>query len=373
MQGGIGAHCRELARALTDLGHSVAIYTDERGLSDDSRVRLTADAHGWGWRSFGAINAWAKRENLQVVNLHYQTAMYQMSPFVHFLPDRVHVAPMVTTFHDLRFPYLFPKAGKVRTWIVNRLARASAGVISTNHEDAVNLTQICPDVPLKLIPIGSSIRTDLPYGFDAAAWRAERNATAQDFVIAHFGFMNHSKGVEVLLHAMADLRRDGLPVKLWMIGGRTGTSDPTNTAFAAGIDALIDSLGLSEAIYWSGFVDDAAASGYLTAADVVALPFLDGASYRRSSLMAVIAHGCATVTTTPPVTIPAFKAGENLALVPPNDVAALTDALRVLAENPAERDRLRAGACDLRRLFDWAHIARANAECFSQIAEQVRR
>jgi len=369
MQGGIGAHCRELARALTDAGHTVLIYTDSRGQSDDSRVRLTADEGNWRWASLRAINQWAKRERLDVVNLHYQTAMYQMSPFIHFLPDVMSAAPVVTTFHDLRFPYLFPKAGGLRTWIVNRLARASVGVISTNHEDAVALTQVCPHVPLKLIPIGSSIRTDLPYGFDATHWRAERGTTSADVVVAHFGFMNHSKGIEILLQTVADLRGAGLSVKLWMIGGRTGTSDPTNAAFAAGIDTLIEALGLTEAIHWSGFVDDSTASAYLTAADMVALPFLDGASYRRSSLIAVIAHGCATVTTTPTVSIPAFKGGENLAFVPPGNVDALVGALRSLADNPPERERLRAGACDLRRLFDWSYIAQTNADYFAQIAE----
>jgi glycosyltransferase involved in cell wall biosynthesis len=362
-----------LARAITEAGHTVFIYTDERSLSDESRVKLMGDAHGWGWGSFRAINSWVERQHLDVVNLHYQTAMYQMSPFIHFLPDRVKAVPVVTTFHDLRFPYLFPKAGKLRTWIVHRLARASAGVISTNHEDAVALTQICPDTPLKLIPIGSSIRTDLPYGFDAKAWRTECGAGEHDFVIAHFGFMNHSKGVEILLSTLAELRREGLPVKLWMIGGRTGTSDPTNAAFAVGIDSLIDALNLTEVVHWSGFVDDPTASAYLTATDVVALPFLDGASYRRSSLMAVIAHGCATVTTMPVVSIPPFKNGENLCLVPPNDVEALTNALRGLAANSSEQARLRTGARELRRLFDWSHIAQTNTDCFAQIVEKVRR
>ena len=373
MQGGIGAHCRELARALTEAGHTVLVYTDPRGQSDDSRVCLTAESTRWGWRSLRGIERWAARERLDVVNLHYQTAMYQMSPFIHFLPDAIHAAPVVTTFHDLRFPYLFPKAGGLRTWIVNRLARASAGVISTNHEDAVALTKVCPDVPLKLIPIGSSIQTDLPDGYDAAAWRSEHGATPSEVVIAYFGFMNHSKGVEMLLQAVSEMRDGGTPVKLWMIGGRIGTSDPTNAAFAVKIDALIESLDLTACVHWSGFVDDAAASGYLTAADVIALPFLDGASYRRSSLMAVIAHGCAIVTTTPTVSIPAFKAGENLMLVPPNDSSSLTDALRRLAENPVERGRLRAGVRELRRLFDWSSIAQSHTDYFAQIMEKRRR
>lgn len=372
MQGGIGAHCHALAAALSDAGHRVAVYTDRRGVSDDPRTALTADGGRWRWGSLRAIDAWARRERLDVVNLHYQTAMYQMSPFIHVLPDVVRAAPVVTTFHDLRVPYLFPKAGRVRTWIVNRLARASAGAISTNHEDAAALRQVAPGVPVELIPIGSSVRTALPPDFNAAAFRSERGVQPGEIVIAHFGFMNHSKGIEVLLDALAALRADRLPVRLWMVGGRTGASDPTNAAFAAQIDAKITALGLADVVHWSGFVDDPTASAYLTTADVVALPFLDGASYRRSSLMAVIAHGCAIVTTTPGVDVPAFRDGENMRLVPPGDVSALMIALAQLANSESARETLRAGARALNTVFDWGEIARANADFFARIIQKRR-
>ncbi|MCU0465648.1 MAG: glycosyltransferase family 4 protein [Anaerolineae bacterium] len=372
MQGGIGAHCHALAAALSDAGHRVAIYTDRRGVSDDSRTALTPDGGHWRWGSLRAIDAWARRERLDVVNLHYQTAMYQMSPFIHILPDVVRAAPVVTTFHDLRVPYLFPKAGRVRTWVVHRLARASAGTVSTNHEDAAALRQVAPSVPVELIPIGSSVRTGLPPDFDAASFRLERGVQPDETVIAHFGFMNHSKGIEVLLDTLAALRAEGLPVRLWMVGGRTGASDPTNADFAAQIDRKITALGLVDAVHWSGFVDEPTASAYLTAADVVALPFLDGASYRRSSLMAVINHGCTIVTTAPVVDVPAFHDGENLRLVPPGDVMALTEALRQLAQDPANRETLRAGARVLRGVFDWGEIARANADFFTRIIQKGR-
>lgn len=373
MQGGIGAHCRELARALTQAGHEVLIYTDARGQSDDTRVRLTADHTGWGWSSGRAVEAWVRRERIEVVNLHYQTAMYGMSPWVHFMPDQVKSAPVVTTFHDLRFPYLFPKAGPLRPWIVNRLARASAAAVSTNHEDVQALTHICPRVPVSLIPIGSSVHTTLPDDFSRAGWREAHGLSDAHFVVAHFGFMNHSKGIECLLYAVAELRRAGLPVRLWMIGGRTGTSDPTNAAFAQHIEHLMESMGLSAVVDWTGFVDDATASAYLTAADVVALPFLDGASYRRSSLMAAIAHGCAIVTTTPTVSIPTFVDGENLRLVEAGDVPGLVKALSALAADAGLRARLSAGALELCRWFDWGYIAQANVDCFKQALARWKR
>ena len=43
-----------------------------------------------------------------------------------------------TTFHDLRPPYLFPKAGPLRDYVTHRLARASDAVIGTNGSDVAN-------------------------------------------------------------------------------------------------------------------------------------------------------------------------------------------------------------------------------------------
>jgi glycosyltransferase involved in cell wall biosynthesis len=258
--------------------------------------------------------------------------------------------PVVTTFHDLRYPYLFPKAGGLRDKIVMRLANASNGVISTNHEDAARLAaHPCS----ALIPIGSNI--PVQRGIDTAAVRVQAGASPNDFLIVYFGLVNHSKGLDTLLEAVAQLA--DLPMRLALVGAVAGSSDPTNTAYMSEIDALIERLGISDKIFRTGYVDDAAVSGYLAAADVVALPFADGASYRRGTLMAAIQHGCAIVTTTPQVAIPAFIDGENLRHVPPNDPPALASALRQLHAAPDARVNLRHGAKALAQHFEWGEIA----------------
>src|SRR5262249_39205433 len=157
-------------------------------------------------------------------------------PWIHFLPQWARV-PVVTTFHDLRFPYLFPKAGRLRDRIVMHLARRSAGMIITNHEDYRQVKAIPNTV---LIPIVSNILTPLPADYDAKVWRQKAGATTDDFLLAYFGFINRSKGVDLLLNSLAQLRAEQIPARLVMIGGRTGTSDPTNAAYAHEIDALIN-------------------------------------------------------------------------------------------------------------------------------------
>ena len=63
-----------------------------------------------------------------VVHIQYQSAAYGCIGAVNFLPWRLRLArpgPALTTFHDLRLPYLFPKAGPLRWQAVLALARGS--------------------------------------------------------------------------------------------------------------------------------------------------------------------------------------------------------------------------------------------------------
>jgi glycosyltransferase involved in cell wall biosynthesis len=369
MQGGVGAHCRELARELSDQGHAVFVYSDSRAAESDRRIAMTHTRRGWGLRTVRQINQWAHNNRLDVLNLHFQTAAYQMSPFIHWLPDSLQ-SPVVTTFHDLRFPYLFPKAGPLRDWIVMRLARVSEGVISTNHEDFERLKHL---PRAALIPIGSSVRGELPPDFDRTATRAKYGAGADDFVVAHFGFINHTKGVDTLLEAARLTLDSGVPVKIFLIGGRTGSSDPTNAAYADEIERKAAALGLAERITWTGFLDDAEAAAAFAACDVVALLFTDGASYRRSSLMAAIRHGCAILTTTPAVHIPAFQDGSNMGLVPPGDVKATAAVLRELSGDAGQILKLKEGVGALANEFAWDKIARANADFFESVITEVKR
>jgi glycosyltransferase involved in cell wall biosynthesis len=377
MQGGVGDYTQILAQHLADLGHDIFILTSSKGEESDPRLQLKAIG-GWGPSSLWTITRWAHSNRLDVISLQFETAAYGMSPWIHFLPNTIGKIPIVTTFHDLLAPYLFPKAGKLRDDIVMRLAENSAGVVVTNHEDFQKLRRL----PFStLIPIGSNILTQPPADFDREAWRRRAGATEPgDFLMAYFGFINRSKGIEVLIEDMHAIRqRHDYPLKLVMIGGRTGASDPSNAEYVAEIDALVKALALEDFVHWTGFVDDEEVSAYLKACDVVVLPFQDGASYRRGTLMAAIWHGCAIVTTQPHVTIPLFADGENMILAQPEVISQRAPAfLHVshgilrLYRSAELREHLRHGALQLARHFEWPAIARDHITFFERVIGATR-
>lgn len=218
---------------------------------------------------------------------------------------------------------------------------------------------------IRQIPIGSNIQALTPGPAAVAAARARLGLTPDHFLLGYFGFLSESKGADTLLHALAQLDQQ---VHLAFIGGRLGSSDPDNNqVFLAHLDALIEELGLRERVHWTGFVADGDVSTYLHAADLMVMPYRDGVSLRRGTLMAVLAHDRPLVTTHPTVPTPELIHGQNVWLTPVDDVPELTQAIGHLAAVPAVRAQLGEAARQVAELFTWDKIAAKTAAFFQEL------
>jgi glycosyltransferase involved in cell wall biosynthesis len=361
LQGGLGAYTREIARALVATGNQVTVYTRSvpEAVAEERAggVHVLRDMPDWNWSTLGRVGRFIQAYQPDVLNLQYQAAAYQMHPAINLLPRWfARRLPVVVTFHDLKVPYLFPKAGPLRRLAILDMARQARATIVTNVEDRATLQQ-AHIRNLAMIPIGSNI-TPVPLtGFERSSWLRARGIPATSRLVGYFGFMNESKGGETLVRALAQLHAQGLDVTLLLIGGQTGASDPTNVAYASFIMRLAEELQVSRNIALTGFLDDRGVGEALAACDCMALPYRDGASFRRGTLMAALAHGCVTVTTRPRVSVPELQHGQNVLLVPPDDPPALADAIHQALLDAPLRGRLRAGSVQLSTLFGWDRIA----------------
>jgi glycosyltransferase involved in cell wall biosynthesis len=359
MQGGVGDYTHALAQALGALGVEVHVIT-RRGSAgfQASAFRLHAVVGRWSFRALFQIRALAFALGLDCLNLQYQAAAYDLSAPIHFLPRFIGSGRVktVVTFHDLRIPYLFPKAGALRPAAVTYLARTASGAIANDPADLAELRQRGV-AKVTHIPIGSNIAPMPPVGYDRAVWRARLGVGAHEILLGYFGFLNASKGGDLLVEALARLVEGGAPVKLVLIGGRTGASDATNAAFGDKLDARIAEQELTDRILRTGFVAPAEVSAHLLACDAVVLPYRDGVSFRRGSFMAALAHGCPIISTRPALPLDELREGENICLVPPEAPGALTEAVLELASQPERRARLGEGARALSALFAWDKIA----------------
>src|SRR5262245_52515939 len=87
MQGGVGAFTHELAHAFTEQGHRAFVLTSRRVPSTDhGSVQVAGQVEGWNRASLFSIYHWAQANRLDVVNIQYEAAAYQMAQLVPFLP-----------------------------------------------------------------------------------------------------------------------------------------------------------------------------------------------------------------------------------------------------------------------------------------------
>jgi glycosyltransferase involved in cell wall biosynthesis len=418
--GGVGDYTARLGAALVDRGHEIFVFTiingrlqmiDLAGSNPNLQSTICNLQSNWGWNSWRAVRAALEHSQPDILHIQYQTGAYGMHPAINLLPWRLrwlrrrpHV---IVTAHDLLLPYLFPKAGPLRRWVTRRLLANADAVIVTNEADynqvlgnrQLAIGHAWRNMPLSpiahrrlpvLIPIGSNIAVAPPLGYDRAAWRAGLHVANDQTLLAYFGLISHTKGLGVLLDALARL----LPnIRLLVIGGAANA--PEDRAYAERIQQQIAAHGLASRVIITGHCPADHVSAHLLAADLAALPFSDGASFRRGSLLAVLAHGLPTVTTQPqeprtgtgrvnrePIdhqsvlssrfSVPRLVDGENALLTPPGDVQALASAITRLAHDPELRERLAAGGPMLAQQFAWPAIAERHETLYAQLIDLTR-
>ncbi|MFQ5944682.1 MAG: glycosyltransferase family 4 protein [Anaerolineae bacterium] len=368
--GGVGAYTRRLAEALLDLGTPVEVATSSsEGEDQEFSFPVWRKMADWSFASWGQLRWLLAETRPSILHIQYQAGAYRHHPAINLSPYWVRFSRsgmrVAVTFHDLRGPYLFPKAGPLRAWSLRLMARSADVAIVADRADQARLARW--GVAAERIPIGSNIDPKPPQGYDRADWRSERGVKHGDVVLAYFGFLHESKGADVLVEALSQLVAKQHPVSLLMVGRMAGESNPTTIAYAAGVRERLARDGLDDRVHWTGYLVPAEVSGWLMAADLCVLPYADGASLRRGSLMAALAHGLPVVTTFPSGPVPELVDGVNAALVAPGDAAALAARIEALAASPGERERLGRGARKLSRTFSWDRVAAATMDQYRRL------
>lgn len=399
MEGGIGDYTRALAQALAPLGPEVQVLTSRRaaprreraspGPGDGPGVVVHPIVAGWGFASWRVLRAWIREARPHILHLQYQTAAFGMHPAINLWPLALRFLPsrpaFITTFHDLRLPYLFPKAGPLRSGVNRWLALGSDAVVASNAQDALRLAAWgVGSQRLAIIPLGNAIPVAPPLGYRREAWRGRLGVGPGEALLCFFGFMNSSKGLEDLLHALRRTVDRGLACKLLLLGASVGEVDPSNVTYRRQMQGLIEALGLGERVLWTGHLPAAEVSAGLLAADLCVLPFRDGGSYRRTSLITVLAHGCPLITTLLPhqdgpgrsaprsteeegLLPPPLRHGEHCLLVPPRAPEALALALEELASSAQLRGQLSQGARALAEHFAWERVAPRTLRLYERV------
>ena len=394
MEGGIGDFTANLAQAMAEQGHEVHILTNRKAKlkikrqpsksvseavqklgnnwepQDLEYASLHPRFRRWNWSEMSTIADIAIRHELDILNVQYQPAAFNMrNPAINYLPFRVNsITKTIATFHDLRPPYLFPKAGRLRKRVVYKLAQRAHGTILTNPANGAELQDHGFGTQHQtMIPIGNNVPTNHVNHLEIIENRNKLNIPEDAIILGYFGFLNDSKGADDLVSLLEKL---GDRYHLLIMGGGTGDSDSINNqSYTDTIKGDIEMKGLASRVHWTDYLPSNRVSSWLKTADVMVLPYKDGVSTRRGSLMSALANGVPIVSTQAELINPLLKDGENMLLAPTGDVEAMATKVRLIADDQELAERLRKSAKETAAAFTWPEIARETLEFYRSVLD----
>jgi glycosyltransferase involved in cell wall biosynthesis len=165
-------------------------------------------------------------------------------------------------------------------------------------------------------------------GVDPARFPAAPLPPVPPLRLAMVARMLWSKGADVAVAAVAAARAAGHDVTLTLVGA----PDPENPRSFTPAD--LEAFGQQPGIHWRGAVEQAAVPALWREHHAALLPSRGGEGLPRSLLEAA-ACGRAIITTAVPGCGDFVRGGTEGLVVPPDDAAALAEAIGALAADPA--------------------------------------
>jgi phosphatidylinositol alpha-mannosyltransferase len=271
--------------------------------------------------------------DFDVVHVHEPNA-----PFVSWFTTELARTPLVGTFHCYsRSPLVNTVAANVAT--ARRLYNKLHVRIAVSEAARWTCERF----------YGGEYRI-VPNGVDLSAARPSDRARPRDQLeLLFLGRAEARKGLPVLLRAFEALRGAGVAARLTVAGATQAEVEPL----------LLDVEGVEIA----GRVDEDEKHRLLGAADLLVAPALGGESFGMV-LTEAFAAGTPAVASDIAGYRDVARDGIDSVLVPPADAAALGEALRELALDPARRLQMGAAARERAERFSWSHVAEEVSEAY---------
>ena len=195
------------------------------------------------------------------------------------------------------------------------------------------------------LPVMSNI--PLNHQTDASEAVRAQYAPSNQYLIGHFGTCGGAIGRT--LRAVLPELLNGHAERAVLLIGEDGRSIRD--------EILRDCPQLGDRLHLTGLLPTEEVSSHISACDMMLQPYPDGASSRRSSLMAAISHGKPVVTTVGCLSEPLWHSSGGVLLCSAENHSELAAAVENLLANPCERLRLGREAKDLYdRHFDLRNI-----------------
>jgi len=192
-----------------------------------------------------------------------------------------------------------------------------------------------------LLPSPSNIPVEAVASDHRLEWRRRCRWPDETRVILYFGSISPPKQFPWVLDAWRAARAKA-PTALIVIGEKIDLEVSAEERRFLTLHSYLSSSDVSRA---------------MQAADLVTLPFVDGASERRGSFMAALSHGAAVVTTIGEASGPSLRKSDAFAAVTSDRPDLFTAKVLELLDDAPHRDGLGARArATYERTYDWPHV-----------------
>ena len=371
-------HALHLSEHIAASGLGVHVLCKKGGIGGTrANVVVHPVIEDWGWSDLPRVAECMRGCRPDVVLLLYIGWVYNRHPMITFLPTfcrRILPAvPCITQFENV--DQILPRRSllaralreAMALWagrkdlhpLFGTLLRDSARIITLSSPHKARLVKQDPELAEKIVilPPPPLLRfCSDPPAIARKQARATIGATDNDFILVYWGYIYPGKGVETLLRAFRIVCRRNVNMRLVLVGGSLEfpTGRISSNDYFQMVRQLPEKLGIAERVTWTGHFDwdSDVGSRYLHAGDACVLPFDYGVTLNNSSLAAATTHGLPVVSTELAVgRDEALEHGRNIYLCRPKRPEMLADAIQLISEDAALRERLRRGSLGLAR--DW--------------------
>jgi glycosyltransferase involved in cell wall biosynthesis len=271
-----------------------------------------------------------------IVHIQYPTVSYGNS----LTPQMLSLfKPMVITIHEVSQAHI------LRRLSLYFFSIQTEHLIFTNQFELTYAKRWAPWISscASVIPIGSSI----PEGTHAF----ERDIKD----IIYFGLIGPKKGLDDVLKLAALIKKENLNLRVRIVG----LPNPKRPDYLEYLYKETSNLPVS----WEIGLQEKDVSQLLSRAQIAYVPFPDGASERRSSLMALLINGVATITTYGKHTPENFKKAVAFAQSPEDALAII----KKLTTDTQERETLSTNGKRCAESYSWDNIAQKHIQIYKNI------
>jgi glycosyltransferase involved in cell wall biosynthesis len=365
---GEATNAYHLCHNLAERGSDVHVLTSQ-GASElpHPRVHLHPVMRRWSWGEMSRMTGVMKQCAPDAVLMIYIGWVYHYEFMATFAPTlaarTLPGVPFVTRFENAMgadFRHTSLPSRLFRKWMAVKhgrqgidycygtLLRDSSKVIVLSRRHERILAEVSPLVREKcvLIPPPSNMcLTDASQAHCRSEFRRQHNLPGDAQLITYLGYLHAGKGLDTLLHAFQRVSPERPHLRLVLMGGTIDPESGNPTTYVQELQSLSQQLGIADKVLWtgqySGTTDDA--SRILKASDACVLPFAGGVRLNNSSFASAASHGLPIITTRDDELEEQFVHGQNVYLCPPQSPDDLAAAIRTLADDAGQRERLRSG------------------------------